>query len=108
MSDPDHVETENKEDNRSEDPQPATGHKQSNWKPLMVAALSAAEQALDGLPIPAAKGCINLVLKVIQAAEVSQISSSVIELISAPPLKLLRWRRTIKTSSRTCRRDTRT
>lgn len=43
---------------------------QSSWKPIMVAALTATEKALDGLPIPAAKACISLVLKVIEAADV--------------------------------------
>lgn len=36
----------------------------------MVAALSATEKALDGLPIPAAKMCISLVLQVIEAVDV--------------------------------------
>jgi hypothetical protein len=43
---------------------------QSNWKPIMVAALSATEKALDGLPIPAAKTCISLILKAIEVADV--------------------------------------
>lgn len=36
----------------------------------MVAALSATEKALDGLPIPAAKTCISLVLKIIETTDV--------------------------------------
>lgn len=43
---------------------------QSNLKPIMVTALRATEMALDGLPIPAAKTCISLVLKVIEVSDV--------------------------------------
>jgi len=57
-------------------PGPAPGgHRtgsQIKWKALIVAALSATEQAIDGLPIPAAKICISLVLKVIKTVDVRQ------------------------------------
>jgi hypothetical protein len=72
---PDHVNAipEREVDNQSDDSEPATDLQQSHWKPLIVAALSATEKALDGLPIPAAKECISLVLKVIEATDVSGI-----------------------------------
>lgn len=60
-------------DCQSEGSSPVTGHKQSNWKILMVAALTATEKALDGLPVPAAKICISLVLRVLEATDVSEI-----------------------------------
>lgn len=43
---------------------------QSVWKRNMAAAFTATEKALVGLPIPAAKTCISLVLKVINSADV--------------------------------------
>ncbi|KAF5327868.1 hypothetical protein D9619_004592 [Psilocybe cf. subviscida] len=66
-----HEEAQHKEDAQTEDSGPVSTNKQSNWKPLIVAALRAIEKTLDGLPIPAAKGCIGLVLKVIEAADVA-------------------------------------
>lgn len=62
-------------DKQSDNSDLADARKKSNWKPLVVAALSATEKVLDGLPIPAAKGCISLVLKVIEATDVSVLRS---------------------------------
>ncbi|KAF5317932.1 hypothetical protein D9619_012219 [Psilocybe cf. subviscida] len=55
----------------------------SSWKPIMVAALTATEKALDGLPIPAAKTCISLVLKVIEAADVAADNEKVLKQLHA-------------------------
>lgn len=65
-----------KADNEADDAEPTTTDpKKSNWKPLMVVTLKATEKVLDGLPIPAAKGCISIVLKVIEASDVSTLRS---------------------------------
>jgi len=58
------------------DEQPGDGHEQSNWKAVMVAALTVTEKALEGLPIPAAKGCVSLVLSAIETADVSELRNS--------------------------------
>lgn len=56
---------------RHKGPDPANyGTETLKWKPVFVGALKATEAALEGSPIPAAKTCISLVLKVIEAADV--------------------------------------
>ncbi|KAF5312216.1 hypothetical protein D9619_003683 [Psilocybe cf. subviscida] len=56
---------------------------QTSWKPIMVAALTATEKALEGLPIPAAKTCISLVLKVIEAADVAADNEKILRQLHA-------------------------
>lgn len=52
----------------------ASSHKDSNlWatiKPGLVFGLKATEKALDGLPIPGAKGCVSLILHFLETANV--------------------------------------
>ncbi|KAF5314461.1 hypothetical protein D9619_011746 [Psilocybe cf. subviscida] len=56
---------------------------QSNLKPIMVTALRATEMALDGLPIPAAKTCISLVLKVIEVSDIAADNKKALEGLDA-------------------------
>lgn len=39
-------------------------------KPSLVLGLKATEMALDGLPIPGAKGCVSLIIHFLETADV--------------------------------------
>ncbi|KAF5314382.1 hypothetical protein D9619_011791 [Psilocybe cf. subviscida] len=56
---------------------------QSVWKRNMAVAFTATEKALVGLPIPAAKTCISLVLKVINSADVAADNERVLKQLHA-------------------------
>ncbi|KAF5314244.1 hypothetical protein D9619_011788 [Psilocybe cf. subviscida] len=56
---------------------------QSDWKPLMVATLSATEATLNDGPIPAAKTCISLVLGVMNTVDVVADNESVLRQLQA-------------------------
>ncbi|KAF5314383.1 hypothetical protein D9619_011792 [Psilocybe cf. subviscida] len=69
---------------RHKGPDPANyGTETLKWKPVFVGALKATEAALEGSPIPAAKTCISLVLKVIEAADMAADNEKVFQELHA-------------------------
>ncbi|KAF5325557.1 hypothetical protein D9619_009683 [Psilocybe cf. subviscida] len=61
----------------------ASSHKDSNlWatiKPGLVFGLKATEKALDGLPIPGAKGCVSLILHFLETANLAAENAEVLQ-----------------------------
>ncbi|KAF5320983.1 hypothetical protein D9619_001411 [Psilocybe cf. subviscida] len=59
------------------------GHKESNrWatiKPSLVQGLKVTQMALDGLPIPGAKGCVCLILHFIETADLASSNAEALE-----------------------------